>query len=93
MQRTFQKETKANLLNYWGFSMVPEINHRAGVPGFFTKYKNQPHLSEVSLARELADNLPGAKIIAAELAVPDMNWIWEVFGLVISFQSYQFSAQ
>jgi hypothetical protein len=30
------------------------------------------------------DSLPGAKIIGAELEVPDMKRIWEVFGLRIS---------
>jgi hypothetical protein len=31
--------------------------------------------------------LPGAKIIGAEVEVQDMKWIWELFGLVISFGS------
>lgn len=33
----------------------------------------------------MADILPGAKIIGAEVEVPDMKWIWEVFEAVISF--------
>jgi hypothetical protein len=32
-----------------------------------------------------SDHLPGTKIIGAEIEVPDMKWIWEVFGHVISF--------
>jgi hypothetical protein len=29
--------------------------------------------------------LPRARIIGAEVEVPDIEWIWEVFGAVISF--------
>jgi hypothetical protein len=32
-------------------------------------------------------SLPGAKIIGAGEKVPDMKWVWEVFGFVINFQS------
>jgi hypothetical protein len=32
-----------------------------------------------------ADDSPGAKIIGAEVEVPDMKPPWEVFGIAISF--------
>ena len=41
----------------------------------------------VLLSTGIDDYLPGAKIIGAEVEVPDMKWIWEVLGLVISLGS------
>jgi hypothetical protein len=32
----------------------------------------------------VADSLPGSKIIGVEEEFPDMEWIWEVYGAVIS---------
>jgi hypothetical protein len=34
----------------------------------------------------IANILPGAKIIGAEVEVPDMEWIGEVFRVLISSQ-------
>jgi hypothetical protein len=39
------------------------------------------------LKLQIDDNLPGVKIIGAEVEVPDMKWIGEVIDLVISFGS------
>jgi hypothetical protein len=44
----------------------------------------------MSLGIKILRQLPGAIIIRAEVEVPDMIWIWEVFRLAISFGSYQF---
>jgi hypothetical protein len=39
---------------------------------------------EVNTADIFSDNLPGATLIVAAAKVPDMVWIWEVFGFAIS---------
>jgi hypothetical protein len=44
-------------------------------------------LSGLETKRVFQDHLPGAKIIGAEVEIPDMIWIWEVLGVVISFGS------
>ena len=42
------------------------------------------HEQSMSLKMNIQTTWPRAKIIGAEVEVPDMKWIWEVYGVVIS---------
>jgi hypothetical protein len=35
----------------------------------------------------VANYLPGAKVIGSGVEIPDMKWIWKVFGTVITVGS------
>jgi hypothetical protein len=61
-------------------------HHSKSPWGSFVEAKvNIAEVSEKSQCLLIVAHLPGAKVIGSGVGIPDMIWIWGVFGALISF--------